>query len=176
MGAVVDAVKDKINMFADDDECWDSNDLEMVNTRGEIMNSAHRYVDGFREPNTPHENDCITADVIVGGEFWAKRAEMTQEIKAAKIAAIKAATEWAKVCSKYGKFPPLLSGKDSAMFSLVYGAFAYGVYASSANTETEAFTVKTEPKRNGCLRATGRMLKVDYGRLGKNMEKAGRTL
>ena len=94
-----------------------------------------------------------------------------QEIKAAKTAAIKAAKEWAKVCCKYGKFPPLLSGKDSAMFSLVYGAFAYGVY-----TETEAFTSKSEPPRNGGLRATGRMLKVDYSRLGKNMEKAGRKL
>ena len=94
-----------------------------------------------------------------------------QEIKAAKTAAINAAKEWAKVCSKYGKFPALLSGKDSAMFSLVYGAFAYGVY-----TQTEPFTVKSEPQRNGCLRATGRMLKVNYCRLGKNMEKAGRKL
>ena len=94
-----------------------------------------------------------------------------QEIKAAKAEAIKAAREWAKVCSKYGKFPPLLSGKDSVMSVLVYGGFAHGVY-----TQTEPFTVKSDPPRNGCLRATGRMLKVNYCRLGKNMEKAGRTL
>ena len=99
--------------------------------------------------------------------------EMTprQEIKAAKTAAINAAKEWAKVCSKHGEFPPLLSGKDSVMSALVYGGFGYGVY-----TETEPFTSKTEPLRNGCLRATGRLLKVDHYRLGVNMRKAGRTL
>ena len=95
----------------------------------------------------------------------------SEELIELKVLAIEAASNWAKKSIEYGQVPPLLTGDDNVMSALVYGGFAYGVY-----THTKPVASKKDKPRNGCLRATGRMLKVDHYRLGLSMKKAGRTL
>jgi hypothetical protein len=94
---------------------------------------------------------------------------LNQEIEQRKQAAIRAVQNYARVCAKHDKMPPVIRGRGSVMEDFVYKAFAYEVYLNTPSTAMYG-------NGKGGMRETGRRLKVDYAGLSRHFKKMGLEL